>query len=215
MSIELNDYLFDSGAALVLHGEKELVDADLAQLHDFSEKQRASITSVVLSNTDITGACFRYLAFLRNLKALYVNKTRINDNAPLEYLPKTMEIINLDHTEVGDACVSKLRMVPSLYSVRLRKTGVTDCGVNILATMPRLRECHVDGMAVSEYARRRLDNAMVLRAVTFNRLVYFLLHSIQLEARQFILRVRDIRSVWYFRLPVSIGFRLLRPDSAD
>jgi hypothetical protein len=207
MSIELKDYLLNSGTALVLHGERELIDADLAQLRDFSEKQRAAITAVVLSNTDIKGECLRYLAFLPNLKALYANKTRVTDDAPLECLPKAMEIVNLDHTEVGDVCVSKLRMAPNLYSVSLRKTGVTNRGVNILATMSNLRECHVDGMAVSEHARQRLANAIDLRAVTFNMAIYFLLFSIQLEARKFMLRVRDVRSAWYFKLPLSIGFR--------
>jgi len=207
MSIELKDYLVNSGAALVLHGEGELVDADLAQLCDFSEKQRAAITAVVLSNTNITGACFRYLAFLPNLKALYANKTRTDDDAPLQCLPKTMEIINLDHTAVGDVCVAKLRMAPNLYSVRLCKTGVTNRGVNILSTMPNLRDYHVDSLAVSEYAIRRLNNALDLRAVTFNTTMYFLLNSIQLGARRFMLRVRDVRLAWCFRLPLSMGFR--------
>ncbi len=175
MSIEIKDYLINSGAALVLHEEKELVDADLAQLRDFSEKQRAAITSVVLSNTDITGRCFRYLTFLPNLKALYANKTRVNDDAPLECLPKTMETINLDHTEVGDVGVSKLRMAPKLYSVRLRKTGVTNRGVNILTTMSNLREYHIDDTAVSRHTRQRLSNAIDLNAVTLNTAMYFML----------------------------------------
>lgn len=184
MSIELKDYLFDSGTALVLHSERELVDADLAELCDFSKQQRAAITSVVLSDTAISGTCFRYLAFLPNLKALYVNKTRVNDEAPFEYLPQTIEIINLDHTEVGDLCVSKLRRVRYLRSIRLGKTGVTDCGVNILATMSYLSECYVDGMAVSKYARQRLENVMVLRTVTFKKAVSFILFSAQFEARK-------------------------------
>ena len=40
-------------------------------------------------------------------------------------------------------------------------------------------------MAVSEYARRRLDNAMVLRAVTFTTAMYSLLYSIQLKSDSF------------------------------
>jgi hypothetical protein len=122
MSIELKSCLFDSGTALVLHGKRELVDADLAQLRDLSAERRAAITSVVVSGTDITGECFRYLAVLPNLKALYANKTRVDDDAPFECLPKTIEIVNLDDTDIGDACVSKLRTAPNLYSVRLRNT---------------------------------------------------------------------------------------------
>lgn len=193
MTIELKDYILNSGAALVLHAARELVDADLAQLLKFSEQQRAVITSVVLSSTAITGECFRYLAYLPNLKALYANKTRINDDAPLEYLPKTVEILNLDHTEVGDMCVSKLRILPNLHTVRLRKTGVTNRGINILATVTSLRECHFDGTAVSEHARQRLSNAIDLHVMTFSRFVCFLLYRIQLGVRKLILRVGDVR----------------------
>ena len=76
MSIELKDCLLNSGAALVLHGERDLIDADLAQLRGLSEKQRAAITAVVLSNTHITGECFQHLALLPNLIALYGGGTR-------------------------------------------------------------------------------------------------------------------------------------------
>jgi hypothetical protein len=145
MCIELTDNLLNSGTCLVLHGERELTDADLAQLRDFSEKQRAAITTVVLSNTDITGECFRYLVLLPNLKALYANETRVNDDAPFECLPRSIEVVTLDHTEVGDVCVSKLKMAPNLYSVRLCKTGITNRGANLLATMSSLRDCQVDG----------------------------------------------------------------------
>ena len=198
-TIDLKDYLFNSGAALVLHGEKELVDADLAQLRDFSEKQRATITTVVLSNTNINGECLRYLGFMPNLKALYANKTRVNDDAPLEYLPKTMEIINLDDTATGDVSIFKLKMAPRLYSVHLRKTGVTDHGVNILAAMSNLRECHVDGIVINEHTRQRLNNTMVLRAATFNSVIYAFLYCIQLEVRKLVLRARGVGCAWDHR----------------
>ena len=199
MSIDIKDNLFNSGAALVLQGERELLDTDLAQLRDLSEKQRAAITSVVLSNTNITGECFRYLAFLPNLRALYANKTRVNDDAPLECLPKSMEIINLDDTATGDVSISKLKMAPRLYSIHLRKTGVTNRGGNILAAMPNLRECHVDGMVINEHTRQRLNNAMVLRVATFNTVIYAFLYCIQLEVRKFVFRARGVGYAWHHR----------------
>ena len=194
MPVQLENCLFDSGSALVLHGKKELVDADLAQLHGLTEGQRASITTVVVSGTNITGECFRDLAFLPNLKALYASRTRVEDDAPFERLPKTMTIVNLDHTDVGDACISKLRNLSNLYLLRLRNTNVTNRGVNVLAAMPNLGECHVDGTAVSEHATQRLLNAIALRKVTFRMAVRFLLHFIQFESRKFGLRVRGGKS---------------------
>ncbi len=200
MSIELKDYLVNSGAALVLHGERELVDDDLAQLHDFSEKQRAAISSVVLSNTDITGACFRHLALLPNLKALYANRTRVENDAPLECLPKTMETINLDYTKVGDLCVSKLRLAPSLYSFRLRNTKITCRSADILASMSNLRDYDIEGAAVSEHARQRLLNALVLRKATCYVAFYFLLCRSRLAAAKLMLGFRDVLFARYFRL---------------
>jgi hypothetical protein len=193
MCIELTDNLLNSGTCLVLHGERELTDADLAQLRDFSEKQRAAITTVVLSNTDITGECFRYLVLLPNLKALYANETRVNDDAPFECLPRSIEVVNLDHTEVGDVCVSKLKMAPNLYSVRLCKTGITNRGANLLATMSSLRDCQVDGITLSEHTRQRLVNAIALHAITFNKAAFFLLYSLQRVASKCMLRVRGAR----------------------
>lgn len=80
MPINLREYLFSSGTSLVLHGVETLTDTDFAQLRDFSDEQRQSITVVVLSNTHISGECFRHLALLGNLKALYCGGTQVEDN---------------------------------------------------------------------------------------------------------------------------------------
>lgn len=199
MSIELNNHFCNSGAALVLHGKKELTDADLAQLHNLSAQRRAAITSVVVSDTGITGECFRYLAALPNLKALYANKTQVDDEAPFEDLPKTLEVVNLDHTEVGDLCVSKLRTASNLYSIRLRNTNITRGGVEILASMNRLRDCETDGAHVNEYTRQRLLNAIVLREASCYAALYFLLCCTRLVAAKLMLGFRDVPFASYFR----------------
>ncbi len=143
MSIELKDYLFKSGATLVLHGVRELVDADLAQLRDFSERQRAAITSVVISNTCITGECFQHLALLPNLIALYGGGTRVKDDAPFDLLSRTIEILNLDRTEISERCILKLRNLPRLRLLSLRQTGITDNGLHLMGAMPSLREYYL------------------------------------------------------------------------
>jgi len=186
MSIELKDYLFDSGAALVLHGERELVDADLAQLRDFSQKQKTAITTVILSNTHITGECFQHLALLPNLIALYCGETRVKDDAPFDLLSKTIEILNLDRTEVSDRCILRLRNLPRLRLLSLRQTGITDNGLHLLATMPGLREYYLNGTTVSDYAQRRLDNAIKLSSTTFAKALYISLCTIQIGAGKFI-----------------------------
>jgi len=207
MAIQLTDYLFNSGAALVLHGKRQLTDADVAVLRELSDDERAAITSVVVSGTAITGECFRYLACLPNLKALYANKTQIGDDAPLECLPTSIETINLDNTRVGDVAISKLRAAPNLRSVRLRNTNITSRGVDILASMSHLRDCHVDGADVSEHCRQRLTNAMVLSAVTFAGLVVFGMRRILYELSRLGTPCRNARRSWLTRPDLAIRFR--------
>lgn len=164
MAIEqFGDYLFNSGSALVLHGTRDLTDADLAGLSELSDEERAAITCVVLSDTGVSDDCFRYLAYLPNLKSLYANKTRLSDRASLEHLPKSIESINFDDTNIGDMAVAKLKALPHLRSVRLRNTCVTDLGAGILATIPSLNDCHTDGSAVSAHACRQISNAVLVR----------------------------------------------------
>jgi hypothetical protein len=196
---DLKNCLYASGAALVLHGNRDLVDCDLAQLRNLSEQQRAAITVVVVSDTGITGACFRHLAALPNLRALYANKTRIDDEAPFERLPKTLGVVNLDHTEVGDRCVSKLKTAPSLYSIRLRNTNITPLGVDMLASMPGLRDCEIHGTDVNEHTRQRLLNAIVLREVTCYAAFDVLLRYSQLAAAKLLFVLRDVPFARYFR----------------
>jgi len=163
---------------------------------------------VVVSDTAITGECFRYLACLPNLKALYANKTQIGDDAPLECLPTSIETINLDDTRVGDVAISKLRAAPNLRSVRLRNTNITSRGVDILASMSHLRDCHVDGAEVSEHTRQRLNNAMVLGAVTFAGVVVFGVQKILYELSRLGTPCRNARRLWLTRPDLPIRFRL-------
>jgi hypothetical protein len=155
---DLEAYLFNSGTALILHGQSSVVDRDLGRLRDLPRKQRTTITSVVLSNTEITGECFAHLAHLPNLKALYASNTRVDDEAPIERLPKTVAVINLDHTRVGDRIISRLRRMPRLREVYLRNTGVTARGVELLGLMTNLHECRVGGTDLTQYPRGRLGN---------------------------------------------------------
>ena len=185
-TIELKDCLRTSGASLVLHGERDLVDADLAQLRDFSEKQRAAITTVVLSNTHITGECFQHLALLPNLIVLYGCGTQIKDDAPFNLLSRTIEILNLDRTEVGDRCILQLMNLPRLRLLSLRRTGITDRGLHLLGAMPSLSEYYLNGTIVSDYAKQRLDNVINLDAITFAMACYFFLCTIQIRARKLV-----------------------------
>jgi Leucine-rich repeat (LRR) protein len=173
MPINLKEYLVNSGTSLVLHEIEILADTDLAQLLDLSDQERQAISAVVLSNTHITGECFQYLALLPNLKALYGGGTRVKDDAPFDLLSKTIEILNLDRTEVSDRCILKLRNLPRLRLLSLRQTAITDNGIPLLRAMPSLCEYYLNGTIVSDYAKQRLDNAIKLDSITFAKALYF------------------------------------------
>ncbi len=167
MEMLLNHYLFDSRSALVLHGNKSLTDADLDQLLDFDNEQRRKIRVVVLSHTNITGGCIQRLAILTNLKRLYLQSTCITDDAPFEILPMTVELVNLDDTCATDLSVSKLSRLPQLKFLSLRHTHVTDRAAHQLETVNTLREVCLAETLVSDHAKRRLDNKLVLDTIRF------------------------------------------------
>ena len=162
MSIELRNHLFSRGAALVLHGERGLADADFSSLLDFSIEERQALRVVVLSNTGVTGSCLRYLACLPNLREIYLNGTGSTDEAPLELIGSGVQVLNLDDTRIGDTAIAKLGAASGLRLVSLRNTRITDRGAHLLGNLPGLREYHLSGTMVSDYARRRLDNALEL-----------------------------------------------------
>jgi len=182
MRINLKEYLFNRGTSLVLHGQKDLADTDFAQLRDFSDRQRQSITVVVLSNTHITGECFRYLKLLPNVTALYGGGTQIKDEAPFDLLSKNLKILNLERTQISDACILKLTKLTRLRSLSLRQTDITDSGLHLLSAMPNLREYYLDGSKVSTYAKQRLDNAVELDSITFAAALYLMWCAIQIGA---------------------------------
>ena len=179
MDINLKDHLFTCGTSLVLHGKKDLTDNDFAQLRDFSDKQRQSITVVALSNTRITGACFPHLALLPNLKALYCGSTQVKDDAPFDLLSKKIETINLDRTEISDRCILNLTKLTRLTLLSLRETGLTDNGLYLLGALPSLREYYLDGTIVSAFARQRLGSAIELDSITFSKALSFFPYAMQ------------------------------------
>jgi Leucine-rich repeat (LRR) protein len=162
MSIELRQHLVSRGAALVLHGEPGLADADFSLLLNFSIEKRQALRVVVLSNTSLTGHCLRYLTCLPNLREIYLNGTGITDDSPLDLIGSGVQVLNLDDTRIGDNGIAKLRAASGLRLVSLRNTRITDQGAHLLGNLPRLREYHLSGTRVSDYARRRLDNALEL-----------------------------------------------------
>ena len=102
------------------------------------------------------------------------------------HLRTTIEVLNLDRTEVGDRCILQLMNLPRLRLLSLRQTGITDSGLHLLGAMLSLREYYVNGTIVSDYAKQRLDNVINLDAITFAMACYFFLCTIQIRARKLV-----------------------------
>jgi len=183
MSIAIKNYLFNSGSALVLHGERHLCRNDLEQLHDLPYESRARIKAAVLSGTFFDDACLSYLATLPDLKQLYLGGTRLTDNAALDQCAiPSLQVVNLDDTLVGDAAVARLKWARKLRIVSLRNTRVTDRGLQHIAALPNLQEYYLDGTQVTELGKRRLANTMY--RVTAGTCCRWLLYSMQLRTSQ-------------------------------
>lgn len=190
MGLTLNDYLFDSSSALVLHGNKSLTDEDLGQLLNLGNDQRRKITTVVLSHTNITGESIRHLGLLENLKRLYLRETCIAEDAPFDMLPKTIELVNLDGTRATDLSIGKLIRLPRLNALSLRRTRVTDGAVHQLVNAGSLREVCLAETAVSDQAKQRLDNRLLLDAIRFSVALRYIQFSIGMALRALVLRMR-------------------------
>ncbi len=164
MNVSLNSHLYGSGTALLLNDNRDVADADLEQLVGFDHELRCKIRTVMLSRTNVTGSGIKHLSALPNLTSLFLNGSSITDAAPLGDLPRSLEVLDLDDTDVGDQGVSKLCSLPKLRILRLRRTEATDRTVLELLMAENLREVWLDDTATSWAARRRLESNMALSA---------------------------------------------------
>ncbi len=190
MRLSLHHHLYDSGRALVLDGIQDLTDADLGQLSDLNKERRRNIRVLVLSHTSITGEGIRHLRVLPNLKELYLHGTGITDDAPFELLPAGIELVNLDDTRVGDQGIAKLSRLPRLRTLRLRHTEVTDSGAFQLLSVDTLRNLCLAETAVSDLAKRRMDNNLLLKSIDLSTPLWFVQHHLGRLLRVLTLQTR-------------------------
>jgi hypothetical protein len=161
MSIEIKDYLFNSGTALVLHGERCLTDNELKKLNNLSDEDRGKVRVAVLSRTSLSDDGLCALAALPSLKEIYLGGTRLTEDAPVALCATpSLEVINLDDTLVGDAAVDQLKRARKLRILSLRNTCLTDRGLQTITELRTLQECYLEGTQVTELGKRRLANAM-------------------------------------------------------
>lgn len=160
MHLDINEHLYNDGSALVLHGEQGLTNSDLAQIPNLSDGVRAKIGVAVLSNTPLTDDGLKHLSALPNLRKLYIQNTAITDRAPLNVFAHNLTVVNLDNTLVGDDAIDKLSLAPNLRVLSARNTLVSDRGIQLLAKSEALQEYDFSGTQVTEFGKRRLDNAM-------------------------------------------------------
>lgn len=83
---------------------------------------------------------------------------------------------------MGDAVISRLSGAGDLRVLSVRNPRATDHGIYRLAELRNLREYYLAGTQVTEFGKRRLNNA--LAQLTFCASLDWLYFGIQIGARQ-------------------------------
>ncbi len=102
---------------------------------------KASLTSLMLSNCDVTDQSASLISQCQNLEFLELDGTQITDRGlkQLARLPK-LRYLNLDHTSVTDSGVSHLSSVSHLEELSLSNTSASDAVLESLKhDIPALR----------------------------------------------------------------------------
>jgi hypothetical protein len=106
---------------------------------------------VKLGSTQITDDGLAHIATLRSLFLLSLMNTDVGD-AGVEHLTglSRLQIVELDNTAVTDDALADLASVPSLYRLSLAGTTITDTGLKHLHALPRLGAIDVTDTNVTD-----------------------------------------------------------------
>ncbi|MEX2169721.1 MAG: hypothetical protein WD851_10450 [Pirellulales bacterium] len=116
-------------------GESNVTSAGFAALEGLTR-----LESVHAWDTKIDDAALKYLADSKELKELWLRRTRIT-NAGVEYLVEhfpALEDLDLSETLIDDQAVASLAKLKQLTRLDLSRTKITDASVPALSKMKQL-----------------------------------------------------------------------------
>ncbi len=171
---------FATGSGARFKAESSMVDDDdlawLAKLPDVETLELAN-------NQAVTDAGLAHLAGLKNLRVLYLHRTRVTGvglsavaeslrTLSLSYSPVTDEglaplraagrlrNLQLKSTRIGDQGLAHLAAIKSLESLQLSNTDITDDGLPSLAALTGLQQLSLRGTLVTAAGVADLQRAL-------------------------------------------------------
>jgi serine/threonine protein kinase len=134
-------------------GVWKVTDADLKLLTTFDRLQSLDLTDARL----VTDAALKDLSSLRQLRHLYLGRTRVTD-AGLKDVAALRQLrgLGLEEIEVTDAGVRDVAGLTQLTYLNLGGTHLTDAGMKELAPLTQLRMLCLYDTAVTDAAMRDL-----------------------------------------------------------
>ena len=78
-------------------------------------------------------------------------------------------MLNLDYTSVDDSALELLKTLPNLRELRLDNTDITDAGIAALQTMTNLKRLNLYHTMVTEKGYAQLKAALPDCQITFDR----------------------------------------------
>ncbi|XP_066572316.1 uncharacterized protein LOC136762205 [Amia ocellicauda] len=131
-----------------------ITDAGLSVLSSLQKLQHLNLAACC----KLTDSCLQHITGLKGLSYLSLDQTKVSDCGMVTYLrsaPSSLAQLSLNQTGVTEATLAALpRCVPQLRLLSLKHTKVSD--VSALAELPSLQTLHLDGTRVTEGSLQHL-----------------------------------------------------------
>ena len=153
-------------------------DEDLVHLHTLPNLEFLSLAKTAITNagirrlkpllrlkelhldyTALTDQCLPYLTGFRNLHTLDLKATAVSDQGllQLEPLKKSLRMLYLMSTEIGDKGIQHLCFLKGLEGLILWDTPVTDLAIPILRQFNKLKFLDIQNTLISTEGRQELE----------------------------------------------------------
>lgn len=138
------NFAFETRAAIGPNWQRWLV----AQL--LGADQFVEVISVDLRSADASAQVLRFLAKLRFLQSLYLDRTKMDDSILASmFRLKKLKRLSLSYTPVTDSGLKYLHQHPELEELYLTGTAVSDDGIPALSQVTTLRKLYIRWSALT------------------------------------------------------------------
>jgi internalin A len=108
-----------------------------------SLRQCASLRRLYIHDVDLSGDSLEWLANLKNLEALTLQRTKINGSVLKNIKSSSLAVLNLSGNSISNADMESIAQLKTLEVLALSNTMVSGDGIEKLEGMPRLNELNL------------------------------------------------------------------------